>query len=177
MIGGIPWDKMSASDISVPWREACWRLLEIMEVSVLLNLLFLQLKLELFHQRVNLREYLQHLIIQILNRDKITGAHTAAGHSEWILPGSTHKLPCPLQNRDHEIASCTEMFKLTPKDCWSKITRGRICYTCVKPKGPKGLCKNKRCSEEKGIPQVLLCAACTPWAATKGWAPFNILMC
>ena len=24
---------------------------------------------------------------------------------------------------------------------------------------------------------MLLCAACTPWAAAKGWAPFSILMC
>ena len=69
------------------------------------------------------------------------------------------------------------MFTLTPKDLWFKIPRGGICYTCLKPKGPKGLYKNKRCSEEKGIPQVLLCAACTPWAAAKGWAPFNVLMC
>ena len=27
------------------------------------------------------------------------------------------------------------------------------------------------------IPQVLLCAACTPWAAAKGWALFSIFMC
>ena len=27
------------------------------------------------------------------------------------------------------------------------------------------------------IPQVLLCAGCTPWAAAKGWASFSILMC
>ena len=66
------------------------------------------------------------------------GAQTAAGHSEWIRPGSTHKFPCPLQNHDHEIASCTEMFTLTPKDRWLKIPTGCICYTCLKPKGPKG---------------------------------------
>ena len=30
--------------------------------------------------------------------DQATGAHTAAGHSEWIKPGSTHKFPCLLQN-------------------------------------------------------------------------------
>ena len=105
--------------------------------------------------------------------EQATGAHTAARHSEWIKPGSGHKFPCPLQNHDHEIASCTEFFRLTPKDCWFNIPKGHICYTCLKPKGPK----NRRCSEEKGIPQVLLCAACTPWAAAKGWAQFSILMC
>ena len=39
------------------------------------------------------------------------------------------------------------------------------------------VCKTRRCTEEKTIPQVLLCAACTPWAAAKGWASFSILMC
>ena len=39
------------------------------------------------------------------------------------------------------------------------------------------MCKTRRCTEEKTIPQVLLCAACTPWAAAKGWASFSILMC
>ena len=37
------------------------------------------------------------------------------------------------------------------------------------------MCKTRRYSEERGI--VLLCTACTPWAAAKGWAPFSILMC
>ena len=80
-------------------------------------------------------------------------------------------------NYDHEIAACAELFVLTPKDRWFKIPQGRICYTCLNPKGFKGVCKSRRCSEEKGVPQVLLCAACTPWAAAKGWAPFSILMC
>ena len=91
--------------------------------------------------------------------DLITGVHAAAGYSDWIKPGSTHKFPCPLQNHDHEIAACTEFLTLTPKDRWIKIPKGQICYTCLKPKGIKGVCKTRRCSEEKTIPQVLLCAA------------------
>ena len=106
-----------------------------------------------------------------------TNAHTVASHSNWIKPGSQHKFPCPLQNHNHEIAACVEFLTLTPKDRWFKIPRGRICYTCLKPKGAKGICKTKQCAEEKTIPQVLLCAACTPWAAAKGWASFSILMC
>ena len=39
------------------------------------------------------------------------------------------------------------------------------------------MCKTRRCSDKKTIPQVLLFAACTPWAAAKGWASFSILMC
>ena len=101
--------------------------------------------------------------------DPITGVQVAAGHSDWIKPGSKHKFPCPLQNHDHEIAACPDFLTLTPKDRWIKIPKGQICYTCLKPKGMKGVCKTRRCTEEKMISQVLLCAACTPWAAAKGW--------
>ena len=70
-----------------------------------------------------------------------TGVHVAAGHSDWIKPGSHHKFPCPLQNHDHEIAACPEFLILTPKDGWNNIPKGRICYTCLKPKGVNGVCK------------------------------------
>ena len=105
-----------------------------------------------------------------------TSTHVVAGHSDWIKLGSQYKFPCPLQSHDHEIAACLEFLTITPKDCWVKIPRGRICYTCLKPKGPNGVCKTRRCNKEKTIPQVLLCAACTQWAAAKGWASFSILM-
>ena len=72
-----------------------------------------------------------------------TGVHVAAGHSDWIKPGSHYKFPCPLQNHDHEIAACPEFLTLTPKDCWVKIPRGCICYTCLKPKGENGACKTR----------------------------------
>ena len=104
-------------------------------------------------------------------------AHAIARHSNWIKPGSQYKFPCPLQNHDHKIAACSEFLTLTPKDRWFKIPKGRICFTCLKPKGATGVCKTRQCTEEKTILQTLLCAACTPWAAAKGWASFSILMC
>ena len=76
-----------------------------------------------------------------------TGVHVAAGHSDWIKPGSHHKFPCPLQNHDHEIAACPEFLTLTPKDHWFQIPKGRICYTCLKPKGANGVCKTRWCTE------------------------------
>ena len=38
---------------------------------------------------------------------------------------------------------CTEMFTLTPKDSWIKTPRGQICYTYLKPKGPKGYARTR----------------------------------
>ena len=106
-----------------------------------------------------------------------SNAHVVTGNSTWINPGSSYKFPCPLQNHDHEIVACPEFLTLTPKDRWYKIPRGRICYTCLKPKGPNAVCKARLSTEEKSVPQVLLCAACSPWATAKGWASFSILMC
>ena len=111
------------------------------------------------------------------DEDHITGVHAAAGHSDWIKPGPNHKFPCPLQNYDHEKAACTDFLTLTPNNRWIKIPKGQICYTCLKPKGIKGVCKTRQFFYEKTIPQVLLCAACSPWAAAKGWASFSIIMC
>ena len=97
--------------------------------------------------------------------------------SIWINQGSNYKFPCPLQSHDHELAECPEFLTLNPRDRWSKIPRGRICFTCLKPKGANGVCKVRQCTEEKSVPQALVCTACTPWAAAKGWAAFNILLC
>ena len=107
--------------------------------------------------------------------DQDTGVHNAAYHSDWVKPG--YKFPCTLIKPDLEVSLFAEFFALTPKDRWFKIPKGWICYTCLKPKAFKEVCKTWRCSEEKGVPQALLCTACTPWTAAKGWAPFSIIMC
>ena len=82
------------------------------------------------------------------DEDLTTGVQVAAGHSDWIKPGSCHKFSFPLQDHDHEIAACPEFLILTPKDRWNKISKGCICYTCLKPKGINGICKTRRCTEE-----------------------------
>ena len=58
--------------------------------------------------------------------DLTTGVHTAAGHSDWIKPGSNYKFLCPLQNHNHKIAACTEFLTLTPKDRWIKISKDKF---------------------------------------------------
>ena len=42
--------------------------------------------------------------------DQATGVHTAAGHSDWIKPGSGYKFPYPMINHDQEIAACTDFL-------------------------------------------------------------------
>ena len=58
--------------------------------------------------------------------DLTTGVHTAAGHSDWIKPGSNYNFLCPLQNHNHKIAACTEFLTLTPKDRWIKISKDKF---------------------------------------------------
>ena len=173
-------DWRNPSGTSVPWKKICWGLLETMEGLALFRLPpILPLEAVLHYPRTRPRVYLlplNNLILNLRTKCLLVLIYIVAGNSDWIKPGSHYKFPCPLQGRNHEIATCSEFLTITPKDRWVKIPRGRICYTCLKPKGTNGVCKTRRCTEEKTIPQVLLCAACTPWAAAKGWASFSILM-
>ena len=36
------------------------------------------------------------------DEEQAAGVHAAAGHSDWIKPGSGHKFPCPMINHDHK---------------------------------------------------------------------------
>ena len=95
----------------------------------------------------------------------------------WINQISRYKFPCPILSHDHEISACPDFLALSPKGRWCKTPRGRICFTCLRPKGPHGVCKVKKCTAEELVPLALICDACTPWAAAKGWAAVNILFC
>ena len=59
-------------------------------------------------------------------------------------------------------------------DRWNKVGRGRLCYTCLRP---RVICneKNYLCIDK--IPEVLKCALCASWTGSKGLAPFSIFFC
>ena len=64
-----------------------------------------------------------------------TVANPAKGKSTGIFATlDASEFPCPMINHDHKIAACAEFFAFTPKDRWFEIPKGRICYTCLKPK-------------------------------------------
>ena len=90
----------------------------------------------------------------------------------WFNP--TLRFPCPLDRHVHELASCKEFLSMSPEDRWSKIGKGKVCYTCMKP---KGTCKGRFCSRQSSVPEILLCSGCNPYAQVNGWTPFNILLC
>ena len=81
------------------------------------------------------------------------------------------KFPCLLGNHKHEVSMCVEFFNLTPLDRWEKIEKGRMCYSCLKP---KTICKERKCNNVSSVPEVLKCAICASWAESKGLAPFSI---
>ena len=70
------------------------------------------------------------------------------------------KCPCPLTNHKHEISMCAEFFNFSPLDCWEKIEKGRMCYSCFKP---SSACKARKCNNVAGIPEILKCAVCASW--------------
>ena len=48
------------------------------------------------------------------------------------------KFPCLLTNHKHEVSTCAEFFSLSPLNCWDKIEKSRMCFSCLKP---RSVCK------------------------------------
>ena len=92
--------------------------------------------------------------------------------TQWF--NSNWRFPCPLGGHDHELASCKEFLSLSPAEKISRVEKGRICYTCLKPRGP---CKGRNCSRQDNIPQELICPGCRSYAQAKGYSPLSILVC
>ena len=92
--------------------------------------------------------------------------------TQWF--NSNWRFPCPLGGHDHELESCKEFLSLSPAEKISRVEKGRICYTCLKPRGP---CKGRNCFWQENIPQELICLGCRSYAQAKGYSPLSILVC
>ena len=54
------------------------------------------------------------------------------------------------------------------------MEKGKICYTCIRPKDQ---CSTKKCTLDTKTPETLKCQGCAPWAQANKLAPLNILFC
>ena len=97
---------------------------------------------------------------------------TSYHNTQWY-PANL-KFPCPLGNHKHEMSTCSEFFLFNPAERWSKMDKGKICYSCL---SPKNICTTHHCSFEAKILETLKCQGCAPWAPSKNLAPFCILLC
>ena len=77
-------------------------------------------------------------------------AHAVAGPppKHWNPPAGL-KLPCPLGIYKKKVSTCLEFFNLSPVDRWEKIEKGRMCYSCFKP---KTVCRGRKCNHVASIP-------------------------
>ena len=89
-------------------------------------------------------------------------------------PPTGLKFPCPLGTHKHEVSTCPAFFNLSPLDRWEKIEKGRMYYSCLKP---KTVCRGRKCSFVSSVPEVLKCYICASWVESKGLAPFSIFFC
>ena len=55
-----------------------------------------------------------------------------------------------------------------------KLDKGRVCFSCLKP---KNICKSRICANESIVPEILKCAICASWAESKGLVSFSIFFC
>ena len=95
-----------------------------------------------------------------------TSAHAVAGPppKPWSPPSGL-KFSCPLGNHKHKGSTCAVFSNLTPLDRWKKIEKGRMCYSCLKP---KTVYKGRKCNNVSSIPEVLKCAICAPFDSETG---------
>ena len=74
-------------------------------------------------------------------------------------PPSGLKFSCPMGNHKHKVSPCAEFFALSPLELRVKIDKGRLCFSCFKP---KNTCRSRRCANESTMPEVLkwdICAS------------------
>ena len=60
-------------------------------------------------------------------------AMAGSNHKPWNPPAGL-KFPCPMTDHKHEVSKCAEFFALSPLDRWKQIDKGRMCFSCLKPK-------------------------------------------
>ena len=90
--------------------------------------------------------------------------------------------PCPIDNHNHELATCTEFFSSTPKQR-RDIGRKKICFVCM---GPMDKCVKKKNGNKLARMCVnvkkagpLSCRACADYCRACGISspPFCVIMC
>ena len=106
------------------------------------------------------------------DNDTEVTAHAMTGQDPkpWNHPAGL-KFPCLLASHKHEVSTCSEFFNLSLVDRWKKIEKGRMCFSCLKP---RNICKGRKYTNVSSVPEVLKCAICASWAESKGLAPFSI---
>ena len=106
------------------------------------------------------------------NVSSFTTTYSPPAPTQWAEPGLF--FPCPLRDHKHEIAQCKTFLTMSPDERWEKIDKGKICYTCCKP---KFICKGRKCNFIGSIPEVLVCQGCKGFAQYKQWSPFHVFLC
>ena len=52
---------------------------------------------------------------------------TIVHNTQWYL--TNLKFPCPIG-----MSTCPEFFSINPVDRWSRMDKGKLCYSCLLPK-------------------------------------------
>ena len=76
-----------------------------------------------------------------------------------------------MADHKYEDSTCSEFFALIPLERCEKIDRDRMCFSCLIP---KTICRSRRCTNYRNVPEVLKCAICASWAESKVLASFSI---
>ena len=70
----------------------------------------------------------------------------------------------------HEVRKSKNFFYMSPRDRREKLEKGRMCFSCLEP---RGVCKLRSCVNHFNVPKALKCAQCALWAESKSLAPLS----
>ena len=65
-----------------------------------------------------------------------------------------------MADHKHEVSTCGEFFALSPLDRWEQIDKGRMCFSCLKP---KTICKSRKFTNYGNVLKVVKCVICASW--------------
>ena len=82
-------------------------------------------------------------------------------------PSTELKFSCPITGHKQEVSKCKEFFDMSPEDRWEKLKKGRMCFSCLKP---RGVCKLRKCVNHPKVSKALKCTQCASWRESKGLA-------
>ena len=59
---------------------------------------------------------------------------------------------------------------MSPKDRWEKLKKGRMCFSCLEPRGVRKL---RAFENHINVPKALKCSQCALWSEPNSLAPFS----
>ena len=107
---------------------------------------------------------------------KFINSSAASTSSRSPKPVCNIQFPCVLNGHQHSIAECKEFFLQSPQNRVTnkKSFDSKYCTVCLQS---NSICRFRRCSNLKFLPQILVCKECKHLSRTEGTGYYSVFYC